>query len=219
MRKSRMAVLAAGLIALLLALFQPPAVMSVVWFAATLFASSWGPVALMSIWSKRITAAGAGWGLTVGFLGNVALSLMIQAEWLSLPVYLHPVLLSTLMALVAIVLASKMTRVSQAETAYRVFLHEFDAQAVSGWVSGTRWIALCTMLSGVAIGLFLWQQYAVTLAGFAERFALSSGAVQGAYMLAIGCGCMLLMAGAVGFWVVRPRRQGALAHTAVTSSR
>lgn len=219
MRKSRMAVLGAGLIALLLALFQPPAVMSVVWFAATLFASSWGPVALMSIWSRRITAAGASWGLAVGFVGNVALSLMVQAEWLSLPVYLHPVLLSTLMALAAIVLASKMTLVSQAETAYRAFLHEFDTSAVSGWVSGTRWIAICTMLSGAAIGLFLWQQYAATLAGFAERFALSSGAVQGAYLLAIGCGSMLFIAGAVGYWLVRPHQQAATASTVMADNR
>lgn len=211
MRKSRIAVLSAGLIALILALFQPPAVMAVVWFAATLFASSWGPVALMSIWSRRITAAGASWGLAVGFVGNLALSLMVQAEWVSLPVYLHPVLLSTLMALAAIMLVSTMTRVSQSEADYRAFLHAFDTRALSGWVSGTRWIALCTMFSGVAIGLFLWQQYAVTLAGFADRFALSSGAVQGAYLLAIGCGSMLLMAGAVGYWVVRPRHQKAAA--------
>lgn len=211
LRKSRIAVLAAGLIALLLALFQPPAVMAVVWFAATLFASSWGPVALMSIWSRRITAAGASWGLAVGFVGNLALSLMVQAEWVSLPVYLHPVLLSTLMALAAIVLASTLTRVSQPEADYRAFLHEFDARALSGWVSGTRWIALCTMLSGIAIGLFLWQQYAVTLAGYAERFGLSAGAVQGGYLLAVGCGGMLLLAGAVGYRVVRPRPQNAAA--------
>lgn len=211
MRKSRIAVLSAGLIALILALFQPPAVMSVVWFAATLFASSWGPVALMSIWSRRITAAGASGGLVVGFVSNVALSLMVQAEWISLPVYLHPVVLSTLMALAAIVLVSTMTHVSQAEKAYRAFLHEVDTRELSGWVSGTRWIALCTMLSGIAIGVFLWQQYAVTLAGFAERFALSSGAVYGAYLLAIGCGSMLLLAGGVGYWVVRPRHQKAAA--------
>lgn len=218
MRKSRIAVLSAGLIALLLALFQPPAVMSVVWFAATLFASSWGPVALMSIWSKRITAAGAGWGLAVGFIGNVVLSMMIQAKWLSLPVYLHPVLLSTLMALVAITLASRVSRVSQAEKEYQAFLHTFDALAVSGWVTGTRLIALCTMLSGVAIGVFLWQQYAVTLDGFAAQFSVAAGAVQGGYALAIGCGSMLLMAGAVGLWVARPRQQKASAERMVMSN-
>ncbi len=220
MRKSRLAVLGAGLVALLLALFQPPAVMSVVWFAATLFASSWGPVALMSIWSRRITAAGAGWGLAVGFAGNVAISLMIQAEWLSLPVYLHPVLLSTLMALVAIVLASRVTRVTQAEQAYQAFLHTFDAEAVAGWVTGTRLIAFCTMLSGVAIGVFLWRQYAVTLDGLAAQFSVAAGAVQGGYVLAVGCGCMLLMAGAVGFWVARPGQpKASTARMTVSHSR
>ncbi|MEC9483298.1 MAG: sodium:solute symporter family protein [Halomonas sp.] len=207
MRTSRTAVLAAGLIALVLALFQPPAVMSVVWFAATLFASSWGPVALMSIWSRRITAAGAGWGLAVGFLSNLALSLMVQAEWVSLPVYLHPVVLSTLAALAAILLASRMTQVSQAERDYRMFLHQRDPSLESHWVSGTRWVAVCTMLAGVAVGIFLWRQYADTLATLAERFGVASGATLGAYALAIGCGSMLLVAGAVGYWIVRPRKQ------------
>lgn len=216
MRKSRLAVLVAGLVALILALFQPPAVMSVVWFAATLFASSWGPVALLSIWSKRITAAGAGWGLAVGFAGNVAISLLVQAEWLSLPVYLHPVLISTLLALVAIAVASSLTRVSSAEATYRASLHASDTGADRALVPGTRWVALCTMLSGVAIGIFLWRQYAVTLDGFAAAFGLAPTAVQGAYGLALGCGAMLLVAGAAGFWLVRPgRRERAAAGYAV----
>lgn len=206
MRTSRIAVLAAGLIALGLALFQPPAVMSVVWFAATLFASSWGPVALMSIWSRRITATGAGWGLAIGFLSNLGLSLMVQAEWVSLPVYLHPVVLSTLAALVAILIASWLTQVSQAERDYRAFLHKRDTSLEAKWVSGTRWVAMCTMLAGIAVGVFLWRQYAVTLDELAGRFAISYGTTLGAYVLAIGCGGMLLMAGAVGYWVVRPRK-------------
>ncbi|MBB3139794.1 sodium:solute symporter family protein [Halomonas organivorans] len=205
MRTSRIAVLGAGLIALILALFQPPAVMAVVWFAATLFASSWGPVALMSIWSRRITAAGAGWGLTVGFVGNLILSLMVQAEWLQLPTYLHPVLLSTLMALVAIAMASRLTRVSQAERDYLAFLHRDEEHATDGWATGSRWVAAFTMLSGIAVGAFLWRQYADTLAELAGQFGTSESAVTGAYALAVGCGGMLVIAGAVGYRVVRSR--------------
>ena len=40
------------------------------YFGATLFASAWGPVALMSVWSDRITASAAFWGIVSGFLGN-----------------------------------------------------------------------------------------------------------------------------------------------------
>ncbi|SDL95998.1 Na+/proline symporter [Franzmannia pantelleriensis] len=206
MRASRIGVLAAGLVALLLALFQPPAVMAVVWFAATLFASSWGPVALMSIWSRRITAAGASWGLGVGFVGNLILSLMVQAEWLSLPVYLHPVVLSTLAALAAIVVASRLSSVSQAERDYLAFLHRSPVQNEHGWALVTRRVAVVTMLAGVGTGLFLWWQYADSLATLAARFAVTEGAVTGAYLLAVGCGTMLVIAGAVGFWLVRARR-------------
>ncbi|KXS38597.1 MAG: solute:Na+ symporter, SSS family [Halomonadaceae bacterium T82-2] len=206
MRTSRLAVLAAGLIALVLALFQPPAVMAVVWFAATLFASSWGPVALMSIWSRRITAAGAGWGLVVGFVGNLLLSLADQAGWISLPVYLHPVVISTVAALVAIIVASRMTRVSQSERDYLAFLHQDDESLNAGWMTGSRWVAVCTMLAGIGVGVFLWYQYAETLSGLAGRFAISDSAVWGAYALAVGCGGMLFIAGAAGYWVVRARK-------------
>ncbi|GHC38717.1 sodium:solute symporter family protein [Aidingimonas halophila] len=209
MRASRIGVLAAGLVALLLALFQPPAVMAVVWFAATLFASSWGPVALMSIWSRRITAAGAGWGLGVGFVGNLILSLMEQAEWISLPVYLHPVLLSALAALVAIVIASMLTRVSQAERDYRAFLHRSPVRDERSWAAVTRRVAVGTMVTGVAVGGFLWWQYAGSLSALAARYGVAEGTVTGAYLLAAGCGTMLVIAGAVGCWLVRTRRSEA----------
>ncbi|SPJ32872.1 sodium:solute symporter family protein [Kushneria phyllosphaerae] len=205
MRASRLSILGAGLVSLIIALFQSPAIMAVVWFAATLFASSWGPVALMSIWSRRITAAGAGWGLTVGFVSNIALSLMDQAQWISLPVYLHPVVLSTVAALVAIVVASKLTRVTAPQKAYRAFLHEHDRDVSAAWISGTRVVALCTMLAGAAIGIFLWFQYATTLDALAEQFDVPGQAITGGYLLAAGCGAMLLAAGSAGYWVVRKR--------------
>ncbi|SHJ89693.1 Na+/proline symporter [Halomonas caseinilytica] len=206
MRASRIAVLAAGLIALLLALFQPPAVMAVVWFAATLFASSWGPVALMSIWSRRITAAGAGWGLAVGFIGNLILSLADQAGWVQLPVYLHPVAISTLVALGIILVVSHLTRVSEEEREYLAFLHRHDASLEANWSKGSRRVAIVTMLSGIGVGLFLWRQYAETLASLAEGYGVSQGAVLGAYGLALGCGVMLLIAGGVGYRVARSRK-------------
>lgn len=206
MRISRIAILAAGVIALILALFRPPAVMAVVWFAATLFASSWGPVAFMSIWSKRMTAAGAAWGLIVGFVGNLILSLMKQAEWIDLPVYLHPVILSTIAAIAAIMLASSLTKVSAKEREYREYLHDHAEHDHDSWSRGSRWIALCTMLSGGAVGVFLWENYAETLSDLAQQYGLSSMDVTGGYLLSAGVGAMLVLAGGVGFWVVRARK-------------
>ncbi|MEA3252707.1 MAG: sodium:solute symporter family protein [Pseudomonadota bacterium] len=209
MRTSRLAVLAAGLIALVLALFQPPAVMAVVWFAATLFASSWGPVALMSIWSRRITATGASWGLIVGFVGNLLLSLATQVEWIVLPVYLHPVVISTVAAVAAIMVTSRLGTVSQAERDYLASLHRRDEDTQGRWERGTRRVAVCTMVVGILVGVFLWHQYAVTLDGLADRFGIADSATLGAYALAVGCGGMLIIAGAVGYRVAGTRRAGA----------
>lgn len=210
MRASRIAILVAGLVTLGLALLQPPAVMAVVWFAATLFASSWGPVAVASVWSRRMTAAGAGWGLGVGFVVNLALSLLGQQGAIDLPVYLHPVLLSTVAALIAILLASAMTEVSPKAQRYRASLHCDQPELERHWARGTAGIALFTAAAGVGLILFLWRNYAEALARLAPHYQLADNAVTGAYMLSIGFGGMLLIAGVVGFVAVRRRSRQAL---------
>ena len=80
--------LVVGIVILIVAYFQPPAIMMISYFAATLFASSWGPVAFMSVWSKRITADGAFWGIVVGFVGNLIPKVLSVFEVIYLPVYL-----------------------------------------------------------------------------------------------------------------------------------
>ena len=214
MRASRIAILASGLVALGLALFQPPAVMAVVWFAATLFASSWGPVAVLSIWSRRITAAGAAWGLAMGFGVNLALSLLDQQGVISLPVYAHPVLLSTAAALASIALASSLTQVSDAETRYREQLHRDRPELERHWARGTAAIALVTAMTGLGLVGFLWCNYADVLADLAARYQVPASAVTGTYILAVGFGGMLCLAGLVGFTVVRRRQRQALAPAA-----
>ncbi|MEE4279790.1 MAG: sodium:solute symporter family protein, partial [Halieaceae bacterium] len=51
---------------LVLSLYLPPNVFWIMLFIGTVFASSWGPVAFMSVWSRRINADGAFWGMVVG---------------------------------------------------------------------------------------------------------------------------------------------------------
>ena len=50
---------AIGAGALAASLIFPPNIFWLTTFIATVFASSWGPVGLMSIWSKRITESAA----------------------------------------------------------------------------------------------------------------------------------------------------------------
>ncbi|MGI9219445.1 MAG: sodium:solute symporter family protein, partial [Woeseiaceae bacterium] len=71
LRYSRMMMLATSVVALIVSLSFEPQIFWLTYFAGTLFASAWGPVALMSIWSSRITASAAMWGIIAGFSGNV----------------------------------------------------------------------------------------------------------------------------------------------------
>ena len=60
-----------GVVVLIASFFFPPNVFWLMLFVGTVFASSWGPVGFMSIWSKRITADAAFWGIVTGFIFNV----------------------------------------------------------------------------------------------------------------------------------------------------
>jgi sodium/pantothenate symporter len=68
LRISRWTMLGTGIVVLMIAFVVPVDLFWLTYFVGTLFASSWGPVALMSVWSKRITADAAFWGIISGFL-------------------------------------------------------------------------------------------------------------------------------------------------------
>ncbi|MCP5009069.1 MAG: sodium:solute symporter family protein, partial [Aestuariibacter sp.] len=68
---TRKVMLITSLIVLVCCYFFPPNIFWFMLFIGTVFASSWGPVGLMSIWSKRITKDAAFWGMFSGFFMNV----------------------------------------------------------------------------------------------------------------------------------------------------
>jgi len=126
--RTRLVMFLAGIAVLLVSYFVPPNVFWITLFIGTVFASSWGPVGFMSIWSKRITADGAFWGIVAGFVGNVLPAALVYLEMISLPSYLDPAVLGTLASLLTIVLVSRSGRVSSAEADFRTRLHRTPAE-------------------------------------------------------------------------------------------
>ncbi len=124
LRFSRSVMLGVGVAALGVALATPPEIFWITWFVATVFASSWGPVAFLSVWSDRVTADGAFWGIVSGFLGNVLAKLAEVAGWISLPGYLDPVLIGALLSLIVVLAVSRRGVVTDAERALRRQLHQ-----------------------------------------------------------------------------------------------
>ena len=120
---SRIAMLITGLVVLVLCFIFPPNVFWLMLFIGTVFASSWGPVGFMSIWSKTITADGAFWGIVTGFFGNVIPALFDYVGFISLPSYLNPALIGASISLITIMYISKRGTVSAQEAQYREDLH------------------------------------------------------------------------------------------------
>ena len=119
LRMSRYTMLVIGLVALTVSFIMPPKIFLLTYFAGTLFASSWGPIAFMSVWSKRVTSSAAFWGMLAGFLGNVVPKLLSVFEVISLPVYLDPILIGAVLSLVVILIVSRLGQVSDAEKEFR----------------------------------------------------------------------------------------------------
>lgn len=119
LRFSRTVMLACGLVTLLICYFQPPALFWLTYFAGTVFAASWGPTCILSIYSKKITAEGAFWGIIVGFVANSVTKFgSVFLGW-SLPVWADPVVIGLVCGLIAIWIGSSVTKVTDEEKAYR----------------------------------------------------------------------------------------------------
>lgn len=128
---SRLSMLGAGVVTLGVAFVSPVDIFWLTYFVGTLFASSWGPVALMSVWSKRITADAAYWGIVTGFLFNAVPKALEYMGWVELPFWLDPILLGGLISLAVVMLVSRFSRVSREEHIYRLKMHRTPEQEMS----------------------------------------------------------------------------------------
>lgn len=127
LQTTRVLMAVVAVIVLVLSIFVPSNVFWIMLFIGTVFASSWGPVAFMSVWSTRITADGAFWGLIVGLLGNVIPAGIEFAGLISLPSYLNPALLGAVGGFITIVLVSRRGSPGPEEMRFRKRLHETPA--------------------------------------------------------------------------------------------
>jgi len=120
--KTRKIMLATSLIVLTCCYFFPPNIFWFMLFIGTVFASSWGPVGLMSIWSKRITKDAAFWGMFSGFFMNVIPAAIDYLGIYHMPEYYPPVI-GAVASIVVILVVSTRGAVSREENLYRMRLH------------------------------------------------------------------------------------------------
>ncbi|MBL6698550.1 MAG: sodium:solute symporter family protein [Luminiphilus sp.] len=131
LNRTRLAMASISAVVLVLSLFLPHDLFWITLFIGTVFASSWGPVGLMSIWSRSITARGARWGMIAGLLANIAPAALDYLGFIDLPSYLEPVLLGIVASIMFTYLGSRGDAITQQERDYLAFLHRTPAEDIS----------------------------------------------------------------------------------------
>ncbi|MBQ7833916.1 MAG: sodium:solute symporter family protein [Lachnospiraceae bacterium] len=111
----RIAMVLACFIVLVLAVLNPPQIFWIMFFGGSIVASSWMPVAVASILSKRVTKAGAFWGMLMGFLGCFAIKLYASISGATLPVYLDSTVVGMVLNVCAMIIATLLTKVTEDE--------------------------------------------------------------------------------------------------------
>ena len=176
LRAARIAMLAVGLSVIGLALMLPRNIYWLTHFAGPLFASSWGVVAFMSVWSRRITESGAFWGMVTGFGVNVGMNALSLAGFVEWPVIADPILVGVVSSYIAVRIASNPEGQSIIASTYRDALHQMPAQerdplVIQQTLVWPKVMVAMGVLIAVAMTLFYALPYGQAVAP-AEQMAL-----------------------------------------------
>ncbi|MDG1858068.1 MAG: sodium:solute symporter family protein, partial [Emcibacteraceae bacterium] len=126
--KTRVLMLASGIVILIASFYFPSNIFWLMIFIGTVFTSSWGVVGFMSIWSKKITADGAFWGMMSGLVFNVVPAGLVYFGFIELPSYLNPAIIGIAASLIVTLSVSRVTKISRGEAVYRMRLHRTPAE-------------------------------------------------------------------------------------------
>jgi Na+/proline symporter len=205
---TRMVMLLTGIVVLIASYFFPPNIFWLMLFIGTVFASSWGPVALMSIWSKSITADAAFWGIVSGFVCNVVPAALEYVGVISLPSYLNPAVLGAVASIITIVLVSRAGRVTRAEALYRMRLHRSpEEDCAPDRVKLTLLAPLLIIVYGCVMPAVMINGYVIPYQRGAGQL-LADGSLDWAraeVVLALSVAAIYIPLGIVSWMVIRSR--------------
>ena len=156
----RIAMVIASSIVLLIAILNPPAIFWIMFLGGAIVASSWMPVAVACVLSKRLTRTGAICGMIAGFLGCFILRLFASFTNIVLPVYLDPSIVGIILNIVAMVIGTRLTQVTEEEKKAREELfvipesekNILEIKKTYRWLKGSLGVGIVIVL----ILLILW---------------------------------------------------------------
>ena len=214
LKGTRLVMMLTGMVVLLASFVVPANLFWVMMFIGTVFASSWGPVGLMSIWSKRITADGAFWGIVTGFGGNVIPASLEYLGLISLPSYLNPAVIGASLSLLTIFIVSRLGEVTPVEVEYRARLHRTPQEDYDTVKTRRTLIApLFLVAYGCVMPFLLINYYVLPYQAATGRLATSGGLnlLTGEALLALSSAALYIPLGLVCVYVIRRRYSPAAA--------
>jgi sodium/pantothenate symporter len=206
LRISRITIFVVGLVALVLAMVVPPDVFWITQFVGPMFAAVWGPVAFMSVWSKRISEPAAFWGMVAGFVSFVGSKSLETLGIIYLPVYLNPILLGFVVSLLTALVISRQTEVTAMEISYREALHVAPPELADAAANrGTLIWPTVMMIWGVVAAIVLiivythpYQLAVGLISGDGGPYVVWSGEL----FIALAFGASMILAGALTRYVL-----------------
>ena len=196
LKMSRRAMFVISLVALAVAYSLPEGKLFwITYFAGTLFASSWGPVAFMSVWSTRITEAGAFWGIIVGLLGNLVTNSLALLKIVDLPVLLDPILVGVVLSYITVEGVSLRGKVTEKQHDLRERLHRVPKSEIDAAKLGrTLFWPKLLIVFGAAFSVLLYFFYVVPYQQATGQPAT------GEILMSAGIGLSLVVTGVLAWW-------------------
>ena len=154
----RIAVLFVALIICLLCLYQPPQIFWITYLGAgaTIVACSWLPVAIASVWSKRVTKAGAFCGMLVGFVVSAVMKIGVSIKGISMPIYFDPFFVGLASGILAMIIGSALTKVTAQERKEREALFVIPVSECNpAEIKKTKWLVSLSIPMGLIVTVVL----------------------------------------------------------------
>ena len=106
----RISVVLVGAVICSLCVVNPPQIFWITYLGATIVSCAWLPVAIASVWSKRVTKTGAFLGMLVGFSVSAVYKIYTVANSLVVPIWMDPFFVGMFSGLIALIAGSAATR-------------------------------------------------------------------------------------------------------------
>ncbi len=160
LRASRLAMLIVSLAVLVLAYINPPQIFVIMYFGGTVIASSWSVAAFGSVWSKKLSGAGAFLSMLLGFAGCAGSKILYSAMELVPPVWLDPFFIGIVLSLLGAAAGSLLRRPGPGNELRRRELFESSAADEAEKTKDNR-MWLLYLAFGLGLGAFFLFMYAL----------------------------------------------------------